>query len=201
MKNEKQNIKRELEELNSILKDMPDDGGLNFPIGYFEELENDILNKTIYAEKDINNNKKIIRLTWLKYVSGIAAVFVLVFIGVKIFGNKNDGLEMQLANMNNTEIDNFINKQIASISSEELQNYLIQNVEDIDTELLFETDFISDATVTEKMSEDVNEQIMQETSSPQKNENLLDEELLKQLDDQTIQDYLNDAALFEDLGI
>ena len=60
MKNEKQNIKRELEELNSILKDMPDDGGLNFPIGYFEELENDILNKTIYAEKDINNNKKII---------------------------------------------------------------------------------------------------------------------------------------------
>ena len=42
---------------------------------------------------------------------------------------------------------------------------------------------------------------MQETSSPQKNENLLDEELLKQLDDQTIQDYLNDAALFEDLGI
>ena len=74
-------------------------------------------------------------------------------------------------------------------------------MEDIDTELLFETDFISDASVIEKISEDVNEQIMHETSSPQKNENLLDEELLKQLDDQTIQDYLNDAALFEDLGI
>jgi len=146
-------------------------------------------------------DKKIIRLTWLKYVSGIAAVFILVFIGFKIFGDKNESLEIQLAKMDNTEINNFIIDQIASISSEEIQNYLIQNVEDIETELLFQTDFISDASVTEKISEDVNEQIMQKSSSPNKNDNLLDEELLKQLDDQTMQDYLNDAALFEDLGL
>ncbi len=201
MKNEKLNIKHELQELNSILKDMPENEGLNFPIGYFEQLENDILNKTIYAEKDTNNNKKIIRLSWLKYVSGIAAVFVLVFIGVKIFGDKNDSLEMQLANMDNREIDNFIDQQLASISEEELHKYLIQNVENIETQLLFETDFISDATVTEKMTEDLNEQIMHEPSSPNTKNNLLDEELLKQLDDQTIQDYLNDAALFEDFGL
>ncbi len=199
--NENQNIKDELQELKSSLKDMPNDEGLNFPIGYFEQLESDILDKTIYAEREIKKDKRIIHLTWLKYVSGIAAVFVLVFIGFKLFGDKTDSLEMQLAKMDKTEIDNFIDEQIASISSEELQNYLLQNVEDIETELLFETDFISDASAAEKISEDVNEQIMQETSSSQKNENLLDEELLKQLDDQTIQDYLNDAALFEDLGL
>ena len=201
MNNEKQNIKRELEELDSILMDMQVDEGLNFPVGYFEKLEEDILNKTIYEEKGIKNDKKIIRLTWLKYVSGIAAVFVLVFVGVKIFSNKNDSLEMQLAKMDNKEIDNFIDEQLASISEEELHNYLIQNVENIETELLFETDFISDASATEKISEEVNEQIMQEISSPNTKNNLLDEELLKQLDDQTIQDYLNDAALFEDFGL
>ncbi len=199
--NEKQNIKRELEELNSILKDMTEKEGLNFPVGYFEQLEADILDKTIYAGKEIKEDKKIIRISWLKYVSGIAAVFVLVFIGIKLFGDKDESLEMQLAKMDNKEINNFIDEQIASISSEELQNYLIQNVEDIETELLFETEFISDASVTEKMSEDLNEQILHETLSPETKNNLLDEELLKQLDDQTIQDYLNDAALFEDLGI
>jgi len=201
MNTEKQNIKNELGELNSILKDMREEEGKNFPIGYFEQLEEDILNKTINAENGTVGDKKIIRLTWLKYVSGIAAVFILVFIGFKIFGDKNESLEIQLAKMDNTEIDNFIIDQIASISSEEIQNYLIQNVEDIETELLFQTDFISDASVTEKISEDVNEQIMQKSSSPNKNDNLLDEELLKQLDDQTMQDYLNDAALFEDLGL
>jgi len=201
MNTEKQNIKNELGELNSILKDMREEEGKNFPIGYFEQLEENILNKTINAENETMGDKKIIRLTWLKYVSGIAAVFVLVFIGFKILGDKNESLEMQLAKMDNTEINNFINDQIASISSEEIQNYLIQNVEDIETELLFQTDFISDASVTEKISEDVNEQIMQKSSSPNKNDNLLDEELLKQLDDQTMQDYLNDAALFEDLGL
>ncbi len=201
MNTEKQNIKNELGELNSILKDMREEEGKNFPIGYFEQLEEDILNKTINAENGTVGDKKIIRLTWLKYVSGIAAVFILVFIGFKIFGDKNESLEIQLAKMDNTEINNFIIDQIASISSEEIQNYLIQNVEDIETELLFQTDFISDASVTEKISEDVNEQIMQKSSSPNKNDNLLDEELLKQLDDQTMQDYLNDAALFEDLGL
>jgi len=201
MNTEKQNIKNELGELNSILKDMREEEGKNFPIGYFEQLEEDILNKTINAENGTVGDKKIIRLAWLKYVSGIAAVFILVFIGFKIFGDKNESLEIQLAKMDNTEINNFIIDQIASISSEEIQNYLIQNVEDIETELLFQTDFISDASVTEKISEDVNEQIMQKSSSPNKNDNLLDEELLKQLDDQTMQDYLNDAALFEDLGL
>ncbi len=201
MSNEREHINKELNELESMLHLPANEEGLNVPIAYFETLENEILNKTVYAEKEVSNAVKLRAIPLWKYISGIAATGLILYFGLQMFASPKESLEMQLAKMNTSELDNFISQQIAAISESELHNYLLDNVNDIETVLLFETEFISDATLEQKTTAEVNAQVLSAEKNSIIKVNLLDENLLDQLDDETLQDYLNNAALFDDLGL
>ncbi|MFI5171333.1 MAG: hypothetical protein ACHQFW_03030 [Chitinophagales bacterium] len=203
MNTEKENIKKELKNIGSKLL-LTEKDGLDIPAGYFDELEKDILNNTIFAEEkrgDIKkgSKKKNTAIVWLKYVSGIAAA-VIIILGIRNYTNKgSESLAIQLSKMSDAEIDIFIEDQIASISIDDLNKYLSQNVDEFDTELLFETDFISDASLQKKITKEVNDQILPESTTENK-ASLLDEKLLNELDEQTLQDFINDETLYDDIG-
>ncbi len=205
MNNEKENIKKELNEIESNLK-LPDDNSLNVPEGYFELLEKDILDKTIYADAEIDQHSighktKVLQMKWVKIVSGAAAMIILSTVIKLLVENKTETIEIQLANMSNLELNQYIDNKIASITSEELHSFLTEYVEEFDAELLFETNFITDASAGQKITEDINEQIMNSNEATETNKSLLDQELLKQIDEQTIQNYINEEALYNDFGL
>lgn len=200
--NEKENINQEMGSLSDLLNEHMHEDLLQVPEGYFEQLENEILQKTIYA---LPKKGRLIRMNAFKYAAAVAAVLMVVFFGIKWLGNNSrPTLEVQLANMSDQEIDQYIDEQLALLSYEDLHSYIAENISDIETEMLFTTNFIDDATAEEKITGDVHEQVIQSSeikSVKVSDGSLLDEELLKQLDDQTLQDYLNDETIFDDFAL
>lgn len=200
--NEKENIKEEMGSLSNMLNEHMNEDLMQVPEGYFEQLENDILQKTIYAPRKKGG---IVRMNAFKYAAAVAATLAVVFFGIKWMGNnEKQGLEVQLANMSDKEIDQYIEDQLALLSYDDLHGYIADNISDIETEMLFTTNFIDDDAAEEKITGDVHQQVIQSAEIKSVNVSdgsLLDEELLKQLDDQTLQDYLNDETIFDDFAL
>ncbi len=199
MKETRENIRKELKEAGSKLGDLSDPDMLIVPEGYFDQLESDILRATIFqSSTQVNNKGKVVRLIWIKYAATIAAVFVLVFFGLKLINQKNEAsIEMQLAGMSDQELELYMTEQVATITAEDLHQYITQHIDEIDAGLFAETELISDElTQMHFIDESDNETIsdVNETN----NQQLLDKELLDQLDDKTIEQLLNDETMFDD---
>ncbi len=182
--------------------DPPDRHSMQVPEGYFEDLERNILQKTIYSGTAVPE-AKIIRIKWTRILLAVAAISAVAYFGLHfLLTNDQRPLEIRLAEMSGAEIDNFMEEQLAGLSYDDLHNYIADNITQIQTEMLFTTDFIDDASALDKITEDVHDQILHpEVEQETINGSLLDEELLKQIDDQELQDYLNDATLFDDFAL
>lgn len=198
MKKPFDDIKNELEELRSILS-KTDRTDPEIPTGYFDQLEKEILNKTVEAQIE---KPKIIYFTWIKYAASIAAIFALVFFGMKLFNEREDqSFEMQFAKMSSAELDNYLTKQIASISADDWNKYISNNINEIEAGLFAETELIDEETLNSRINSEVNLQILSDRDLNNQNEPLLDKELLDQIDEETIEQLLNDESLYDDFAL
>lgn len=198
MKKPFDDIKNELEELRSILS-KTDRTDPEIPLGYFEQLEQEILNKTIGARSE---KTKIVYFTWIKYAASIAAIFALVFFGMKLFNQREDqSFEMQFAKMSSAELDNYLTKQIASISADDWNKYISNNINEIEAGLFAETELIDEETLNSRVNSEVNLQILSDRDLNNQNEPLLDKELLDQIDEETIEQLLNDESMYDDFAL
>ena len=188
------------EQLNRKLKE----NTLRVPENYFEQLEQDILNKTMLVkQEEITAEKKAPVLKRLIIITSIAATIVAVYMGVTFMANKNQSLEIQLAKMSAHEIDTYMEEQIAAISYDELYGYLATNVDELSVSEVYGHTF-SDAAVGEaSLTDEINNQVIVPEGAG--GEILLKEStegtLLDSVDEELLQEYLNDATLFEHLGL
>lgn len=199
MKKPADDIQNELNELGSFLskarKEDPE-----IPAGYFEQLENEILEKTIFGKQE---KSRIIRITRIKYAASIAAVFAIVFIGIRFYHARNDqSLAMQFAKMSDAELDTYLTNQIASISADDLHTYITNNINEIEAGLFAETELIDNETMNSRLNSEVNLQILSdEDLNNENNTPLLDQKLLDQIDEETIEQLLNDESMFDDFAL
>ena len=198
MKQPFDDIKNELEELRSILS-KTDRSDPEIPLGYFDQLEKEILNKTVSARSE---KTKIIYFTWIKYAASIAAIFALVFFGMKLFNQREDqSFEMQFAKMSSEELDNYLTKQMASISADDWNKYISNNINEIEAGLFAETELIDEETLNNRINSEVNLQILSDRDLNNQNEPLLDKELLDQIDEEIIEQLLNDESMYDDFAL
>lgn len=198
MKKPFDDIKNELEELRSILS-KTDRSDPEIPLGYFDQLEKEILNKTVSARSE---KTKIIYFTWIKYAASIAAIFALVFFGMKLFNQREDqSFEMQFAKMSSAELDNYLTKQMASISADDWNKYISNNINEIEAGLFAETELIDEETLNNRINSEVNLQILSDRDLNNQNEPLLDKELLDQIDEEIIEQLLNDESMYDDFAL
>lgn len=195
MQTEREHIHNELREAGSKLGDLLQRDTMRTPEGYFESLEAAILAKTV--EKDQKGGP---RFRILNYVSAAAAM-VLLAIGLWWTTGRDAAqpLHMQLAAMNDAELDAFMDEQLAMISYEELYLYLENDVQSIETNDLFSTELMDETSAGEKMQADLQEQVF--TDAPAVSEALLEPHELETIETEELQEYINNELLFEDLGL
>jgi len=205
MKDTRQDIIDELNEMDSVLgrleKQEPP-----VPEGYFEQTEQEILRKTIFAGKDVMlkrpHNTRVRRLV---YATSIAAVFALVFFGMKFFNKENEQpVELIFAAMNNEELDIYLNNQMAVLTADDLQQYITSNIHDIETDLLAEAELIDEKTADAQIMHDVNLKILTDDENMIEHaadEQLIDEDLMKQINEKDIEELLNEESLFDDFAL
>ncbi|MBC8047601.1 MAG: hypothetical protein H7Y00_12450 [Fimbriimonadaceae bacterium] len=189
MNNEKQNIENELNEISPFLKNILQRDEMNVPDGYFEELEKNILQKTVESNK---KEKIILFKSWYAYAVSAVAILAITFFGIRL-------LKPETVKMGSFE------EQIASLSDAEIETMIAENITEIETDLLFETEYITNEVVEDKFLEDVRQPIIKNELTDEKINSGIPAEkidaLFEQLDDETINDLLNDESLFEDLGL
>lgn len=188
MQNEKQHIENELQEISPLVKTILQKHVTEVPEEYFSELERNILSKTIHKKytKALTLRRQIL------YIVSAAAIFSIIFFGVRIL--QKDG----------TQTLSF-ESQLAQLSDTELETYISENVQEIETDMLFETAYISDEALDEKFTQDVKTPIMQKEIQEKENakpaSETESENIFEEIDDATLNELLDDESLFEDLGL
>ncbi|MFN0276437.1 MAG: hypothetical protein ACKVPJ_11860 [Chitinophagales bacterium] len=185
MNNEKQHIEKELQEVSPLVKNALQNLHQQVPEGYFDKLEKEIFEKTIGRK-----NTKVISLrSWLLYATSAVAVFSLVFFGVRWMQEKPPV-------MVSFEV------QIAQLSSQELETFILENIKEIETDMLFETEYVSTEVLDEKYQDEVTEPLLQsEIEENPETEEESSENIFEDIDDATLHELLNDESLFEDIGL
>jgi hypothetical protein len=189
MEENKPDIEQELYTISPLLQEKLPTMDMPVPEGYFQQLEQDILKKTVYAPK-----RKIVTLrTAFIVVSSAAAIVAIVLFAPMLW-------------QRNSTIPPSFDEQIALISAAELEAYINAHIHEIETDLLFASDYVPAEAVDAQYAETVNaEMLHQETETTSatslSQESNASEQFFEQLDDETLQDLLQDESLFEDLGL
>jgi hypothetical protein len=176
------------------------------PEGYFEQLEQDIFKATTGVKQiEITARKQPIIIKRLIIVTAVAASIALVYIGVNLFSkDKITRLGVQFAEMTDTEINNYMDEQIASLSYDDLYGYLNTNVDDLSTDVLFASTYSNAGQIDESITGDLHEQVLDQdvmNSVIDQSPIMLDEAIMDSIDNELLQEYFNDATLFENLGL
>lgn len=160
--------------------------GRKIPPDYFKKLEKEIVSQTSEHGK-----KKTPVITFVKYFSAAAAVFAVVYFGVKVMSKPEQ-----------TKILSF-EQQIAQLSKEEISTLIEKNISEFDTQLFFEDGLISDSTAAKKILSEVHQPILSGSESKTENDKkeLLDKKLLENMSDSDIIDMLNDEKLMDDFAL
>lgn len=103
--------------------------------------------------------------------------------------------------MSDAELDNYINEQIASLSSDDIYNYLSEEIHSIEASDILSTELVGATDADEHFQEAMHEQVYPSTENGTQGPAILDEELLEDIDDVLLQEYLNNAAIFEDMAL
>lgn len=198
MKGPFDDIRKELEEAGSFLSPATKKD-LEIPAGYFEQLEKEILAKTISTE---NKKAKVVRMRWVRYAISVAAAAAVVFMGINFINDQKQSPEIQFAKMSDAELEAYLDKQIASLTADDLHNYIKNNINDIEAVLFAETELIDNESLNNQLNAEINLQILSdEDLNKETEEPLLDKELLDQIDDETIEQLLNDESMFDDFAL
>jgi|JI9StandDraft_1071089.scaffolds.fasta_scaffold41923_4 hypothetical protein len=195
-----------MEPINNKLDKQLKEQQLLVPEGYFEQLEQDIFKATTGVKQiEITARKQPIIIKRLIIVSAVAASIALVYIGVNLFSkDKITRLGVQFAEMTDTEINNYMDEQIASLSYDDLYGYLNTNVDDLSTDVLFASTYSNAGQIDESITGDLHEQVLDQdvmNSVIDQSPIMLDEAIMDSIDNELLQEYFNDATLFENLGL
>ena len=195
-----------MEPINNKLDKQLKEQQLLVPEGYFEQLEQDIFKATTGVKQiEITARKQPIIIKRLIIVSAVAASIALVYIGVNLFSkDKITRLGVQFAEMTDTEINNYMDEQIASLSYDDLYGYLNTNVDDLSTDILFASTYSNAGQIDESITGDLHEQVLDQdvmNSVIDQSPIMLDETIMDSIDNELLQEYFNDATLFENLGL
>lgn len=195
-----------MEPINNKLDKQLKEQQLLVPEGYFEQLEQDIFRATTGVKQiEITARKQPIIIKRLIIVTAVAASIALVYIGVNLFSkDKITRLGVQFAEMTDTEINNYMDEQIASLSYDDLYGYLNTNVDDLSTDVLFASTYSNAGQIDESITGDLHEQVLDQdvmNSVIDQSPIMLDETIMDSIDNELLQEYFNDATLFENLGL
>ncbi|MBK9454975.1 MAG: hypothetical protein IPO24_05030 [Bacteroidetes bacterium] len=195
-----------MEPINDKLDKQLKEQQLLVPEGYFEQLEQDIFRATTGVKQiEITARKQPVIVKRLIIVTAVAASIALVYIGVNLFSkDKITRLGVQFAEMTDTEINNYMDEQIASLSYDDLYSYLNTNVDDLSTDVLFASTYSNAGQIDESITGDLHEQVLDQdvmNSVIDQSPIMLDETIMDSIDNELLQEYFNDATLFENLGL
>ena len=195
-----------MEPINNKLDKQLKEQQLLVPEGYFEQLEQDIFKATTGVKQiEITARKQPVIIKRLIIVTAVAASIALVYIGVNLFSkDKITRLGVQFAEMTDTEINNYMDEQIASLSYDDLYSYLNTNVDDLSTDVLFASTYSNAGQIDESITGDLHEQVLDQdvmNSVIDQSPIMLDETIMDSIDNELLQEYFNDATLFENLGL
>ena len=195
-----------MEPINDKLDKQLKEQQLLVPEGYFEQLEQDIFKATTGVKQiEITARKQPVIIKRLIIVTAVAASIALVYIGVNLFSkDKITRLGVQFAEMTDTEINNYMDEQIASLSYDDLYGYLNTNVDDLSTDILFASTYSNAGQIDESITGDLHEQVLDQdvmNSVIDQSPIMLDETIMDSIDNELLQEYFNDATLFENLGL
>ena len=97
-----------------------------------------------------------------------------------------------------------MDEQIASLSYDDLYGYLNTNVDDLSTDVLFASTYSNAGQIDESITGDLHEQVLDQdvmNSVIDQSPIMLDETIMDSIDNELLQEYFNDATLFENLGL
>lgn len=195
-----------MEPINDKLNQQLKEQQLLVPEGYFEQLEQDIFKATTGVKQiEITARKQPTLIKRLIVVTAIAASIALVYIGVTLLSKDNiTRLGVQFAEMTDAEINNYMDEQIASLSYDDLYGYLNTNVDDLSTDVLFASTYSDAGQIDESITGELHEQVLDQdvmNSVIDQSPIMLDETIMDSIDNELLQEYFNDATLFENLGL
>lgn len=195
-----------MEPINDKLDKQLKEQQLLVPEGYFEQLEQDILKSTTGVKQiEITAHKQPTLIKRLIIVTAVAASIALVYIGINLFSkDKITRLGVQFAEMTDAEINNYMDEQIASLSYDDLYSYLNTNVDDLSTDVLFASTYSDAGQIDESITGELHEQVLDQdvmNSIIDQSPIMLDETIMDSIDNELLQEYFNDATLFENLGL
>lgn len=195
-----------MEPINDKLNQQLKEQQLLVPEGYFEQLEQDIFKATTGVKQiEITARKQPTLIKRLIIVTAVAASIALVYIGVNLFiKDKITRLGVQFAEMTDAEINNYMDEQIASLSYDDLYGYLNTNVDDLSTDVLFASTYSDAGQIDESITGELHEQVLDQdvmNSIIDQSPIMLDETIMDSIDNELLQEYFNDATLFENLGL
>jgi len=195
-----------MEPINDKLNQQLKEQQLLVPDGYFEQLEQDIFKATTGVKQiEITARKQPTLIKRLIVVTAMAASIALVYIGVTLLSKDNiTRLGVQFAEMTDAEINNYMDEQIASLSYDDLYGYLNTNVDDLSTDVLFASTYSDAGQIDESITGELHEQVLDQdvmNSIIDQSPIMLDETIMDSIDNELLQEYFNDATLFENLGL
>lgn len=195
-----------MEPINDKLNQQLKEQQLLVPDGYFEQLEQDIFKATTGVKQiEITARKQPTLIKRLIIVTAVAASIALVYIGVNLFSkDKITRLGVQFAEMTDAEINNYMDEQIASLSYDDLYGYLNTYVDDLSTDVLFASTYSDAGQIDESITGELHEQVLDQdvmNSVIDQSPIMLDETIMDSIDNELLQEYFNDATLFENLGL
>lgn len=184
----KKEIEQELQEISPFVNNFLQQQKSEVPDNYFEELEQNLLAKTVLKNQ---TRKNTVIKKWSVISLSAAAAIAFIFFGLNYFNHE----EMQMKSFD---------EQLAALSYDDISSIIENNIEEFDTKLFFETEFVDTKTVHTSMSTTLHQQIM--NSNPAileqpKEEINLDEEILNTIEDSSIKEYLLDESLMNDFGL
>lgn len=192
-----------MEPINENLNRKLKQNTMRVPDDYFTNLEQSIFEKTIGTEAEQIKKTPVIKRIMI--ITAIAATVTAIYFGVSFFGkDSNTKLAIQLAEMSDTELNNYMDDQIAALSYDDLYGYVAQHVDDISTNAIFNSAFELPAQSDASLTNDLHEQVLDQDVLNQiidKTEINLEPTLMDSIDEEILQEYLNDATLFEHLGL
>jgi uncharacterized HAD superfamily protein len=179
---------------------------MRVPDGYFEHLEQDIFNNLAneqLVEKKLDKKSPIVKRLFM--LTAVAATITIAFFGINWLVKSNaHNIGVEFAKMSDAELDTYMNEQIASLSIDDLYGYLNQNVSQLNTAVLFNAAFENTHQIDESITGDLHEQVLDAdvlNAVVESEPSINDKKLLDAIDDELLQEYLNDATLFENLGL
>jgi len=193
MREDRKNIASEFTAHQSDLNSLLSKHTLPVPEGYFEQLAESLA--TIPQQQ----TGRVRNMYLVRFAVAAAAVFLVVYAGIRLFSPEPGTLYTRIAEMDDAELDAFMQEQLEALTYDELIAALDEEIIQVETEDFFATNFSDTAAMTETLHAVIHEQVFVHTVEESQVNKVLEEHYFDAIEDAELQEYLNNEAFFDDL--